>query len=63
MKLQMCSYCCSVNSLFPIHGCLVCAHCKSAYPEDEPDDQDLFDLDLDEKPSYEELIFDLVLMV
>ncbi|MBS3913196.1 MAG: hypothetical protein KG003_01755 [Bacteroidetes bacterium] len=47
MKTMICNFCGSTAAFYVIHSTLVCGICKTGLPEDEPDDQDLFDDDFD----------------
>jgi hypothetical protein len=47
MNSTNCYFCGSDSGFYAVHSFLVCGSCKSGLPEDEPDDQDLFDDDFD----------------
>lgn len=49
------------NSNFLIHGFLMCAYCKNTIAANEPEDQDLFDDDLDMKRIFLDSLRDVIL--
>jgi hypothetical protein len=61
MNTTICNFCCAPNSIFIVHGFIVCAVCKSTLPGDEPEDQDLFDDEMGyvQEPMY--VVRDLIL--
>lgn len=61
MKIFNCQWCLAANSNFLIHGFLMCAYCKNTVAANEPDDQDLFDDDLDMKRLYLDSLRDVIL--